>query len=162
MPLIIIPHEPQMPSRQSCSKWIASSPFSISCSLTTSSISRNDASGLMSFAAYSTKPPSLAADFWRHTWSFRFIVAWFPGYLVSGFPLATWEPGNPATSFVAPRRQLHFFVVQRLFVEARLAVVAGEFPRGDVQELVVIAQRLAIGRLMLDPEVAAARLLALQ
>ena len=25
-PLIIMPHEPQIPSRQSCSKWIGSSP----------------------------------------------------------------------------------------------------------------------------------------
>ena len=47
-PLIIMPHEPQMPSRQSCSNAIGSSPFSIRRSLTTSSISRNDTSGLMS------------------------------------------------------------------------------------------------------------------
>ena len=44
-PLIIIPQVPQMPSRQSCSKAIGSSPSAISRSLTTSSISRNDISG---------------------------------------------------------------------------------------------------------------------
>jgi hypothetical protein len=46
-PLIIIPQDPQMPSRQSCSNAIGSSPLAISRSLTMSSISRNDMSGLM-------------------------------------------------------------------------------------------------------------------
>ena len=41
---------PQMPSRQSWSNAIGSSPFSVSCSLTTSSISRKDMSGLTLFA----------------------------------------------------------------------------------------------------------------
>jgi hypothetical protein len=41
---------PQMPSRQSWSKAIGSSPFSASCSFTTSSISRKDMSGLTPFA----------------------------------------------------------------------------------------------------------------
>ena len=50
-PLIIIPHDPQMPSRQSCSKAMGSSPLAISRSLTMSSISRNDISGLMSLAS---------------------------------------------------------------------------------------------------------------
>jgi hypothetical protein len=44
-PLIITPHDPQMPSRQSWSKETGSSPFMMSCSLSTSSISRNDMSG---------------------------------------------------------------------------------------------------------------------
>ena len=44
-PLIISPHWPQMPSRQSESNAIGSSPASLSCSLSTSSISRNDMSG---------------------------------------------------------------------------------------------------------------------
>ena len=47
-PLIIIEHEPQMPSRQSWSNAIGSRPSAISRSLTTSNISRNDISGLMS------------------------------------------------------------------------------------------------------------------
>ena len=43
-PLIIRPHMPQMPSRQSESNATGSSPFSLSSSLRTSSISRNDMS----------------------------------------------------------------------------------------------------------------------
>ena len=50
MPLMTSPHMPQMPSRQSWSKAIGSSPLVVSSSLTTSSISRNDMSGLMSLA----------------------------------------------------------------------------------------------------------------
>ena len=45
-PLIISPHMPQMPSRQSWSKAMGSSPRVCSPSLTTSSISRKDMSGL--------------------------------------------------------------------------------------------------------------------
>ena len=44
-PLIIIEHEPQMPSRQSWSKATGSRPCSISRSLSTSKSSRNDMSG---------------------------------------------------------------------------------------------------------------------
>ena len=47
-PLIIIEQEPQMPSRQSWSKAIGSRPSAVRRSLTTSNISRNDISGLMS------------------------------------------------------------------------------------------------------------------
>ena len=47
-PEIIRPHIPQMPSRQSESKAIGSSPLALSCSLRTSSISRKLMSGLMS------------------------------------------------------------------------------------------------------------------
>ena len=43
-PLIIRPHMPQMPSRQSESNAIGSSPSALSRSLRTSSISRNDMS----------------------------------------------------------------------------------------------------------------------
>ena len=42
LPSIVRLHEPQMPSRQSCSKTTGSSPFSTSCSFRTSSISRKD------------------------------------------------------------------------------------------------------------------------
>ena len=47
-PLIMTPHMPQMPSRQSWSKATGSSPSMISRSLSTSSISRKDMSGEMS------------------------------------------------------------------------------------------------------------------
>ena len=50
-PLTMQPQVPQIPSRQSESKAIGSWPALISPSLTTSSISRNDMSGEMSFAA---------------------------------------------------------------------------------------------------------------
>ena len=61
------PQVPQMPSRQSWSKAIGSSPFSIRPSLTTSSISRKDMSSLTSVASYVTKPPFAFASFWRQT-----------------------------------------------------------------------------------------------
>ena len=48
-PEIIRPHMPQMPSRQSLSKATGSVPSAMSCSLRTSSISRKDMSGEMSF-----------------------------------------------------------------------------------------------------------------
>ena len=47
-PLIISPHMPQMPSRQSESNAIGSSSAALSCSLSTSSISRNDMSSEIS------------------------------------------------------------------------------------------------------------------
>ena len=50
LPLIVQEQVPQMPSRQSCANAIGSSPFTVSSSFTTSSISRNDMSGLRSFA----------------------------------------------------------------------------------------------------------------
>ena len=50
-PLIIIPHEPQMPSRQSCSKAMGSLPSALRRSLTMSSISRKVISSLMSGAS---------------------------------------------------------------------------------------------------------------
>ena len=50
-PSIMTPHVPQMPSRQSLSNVMGSPPASTSRLLTTSSISRNDMSGLMSTAS---------------------------------------------------------------------------------------------------------------
>ena len=50
-PLIIRPHDPQIPSRQSWSKAIGSSPRFCSSSLTMSSISRKLMSGVTSFAS---------------------------------------------------------------------------------------------------------------
>ena len=60
MPLIISPHMPQMPSRQSWSKAMGRSPLMMSRSLTTSSISRNDMSVLMPGASYLTILPARA------------------------------------------------------------------------------------------------------
>ena len=85
-PLIIIPHEPQMPSRQSCSKAMGSSPLAISRSLTMSSISRNDISGLMSLASstYVTICPSWPGA-WRQTWRVMSMVGWGAAAAVSPF-----------------------------------------------------------------------------
>ena len=114
-PLIIMPHEPQMPSRQSCSKWIGSSPFSISSSLTTSSISRNDASAtdVVGLVRDEVAPRRRATSAARRAVSDSLLVA--------------------------PRRQLHFLVHERLLVQHRLAALALVLPRGDVEELVVVA-----------------------
>jgi hypothetical protein len=73
-PLIIIPQDPQIPSRQSWSKAIGISPCSISRSLTTSSISRKDMSGLTSVALYSLRLPSAVGPDCRHTCNVRFIA----------------------------------------------------------------------------------------
>src|SRR5438309_1360467 len=56
-PLIISPQEPQMPSRQSCSKATGSWPWAMSRSLRRSSISRNDMSSLTPGTSYSTIAP---------------------------------------------------------------------------------------------------------
>ena len=56
-PEIISPHIPQMPSRQSLSNAMGSSPLAFSCSLRTSSISRKLMSGLMSWTLYTTISP---------------------------------------------------------------------------------------------------------
>ena len=50
-PLIISPQVPQMPSRQSDSNTMGSSPISMSRSLTMSSISKKEASVLMPLAS---------------------------------------------------------------------------------------------------------------
>ena len=74
-PLITTPHVPQIPSRQSWSKAIGSSPFWISPSLTTSSISRNDMSGLTSFGLVGDEAARVAsASFCRQTCRVRFIL----------------------------------------------------------------------------------------
>ena len=67
-PLIIMPHVPQMPSRQSWSNAIGSSPFAISCSLTTSSISRNDMCSLTLGLVAHELALGRSGPVWRHTW----------------------------------------------------------------------------------------------
>ena len=74
-PLIISEHEPQMPSRQSWSKAIASRPCATSRSLTTSNISRNDISGLMSRASMSSNEPGASVPAWRQTRSLMSMVS---------------------------------------------------------------------------------------
>ena len=52
--------------------------------------------------------------------------------------------------------------LERLLVQLRSAPDAFEFPRGDVREIRVVAQRLALRRLAFLAEMAAARFLAVQ
>ena len=66
-PLIMSEHVPQMPSRQSWSNVIGSRPSLVSRSLTTSSISRNDMSSLMSGAGMVSNCPAASAPSWRQT-----------------------------------------------------------------------------------------------
>src|SRR5699024_2353382 len=61
------PHVPQIPSRQSLSNAIGSSPSRVSRSFNTSSISRNDISGEISSSWYETIWPFASEFFWRHT-----------------------------------------------------------------------------------------------
>src|ERR1043165_9312997 len=148
-----MPHDPQMPSRQSCSKWIGGSPLAISSSLTMSSISSNEASGEMFFAAYVWNDPAASREACRHTCSVKFIRC---SRFRDPDPERSEGEGSRdamslrirrsfavyaaqddvaccAPSLVAPRGELHFFVIQRFSVEARLAAVAGVLPRGDVE-----------------------------
>src|SRR5215207_8061455 len=133
-PLIIIEQEPQIPSRQSWSNAIGSRPSASSRSLTTSNISRNDISGLMSVPA------------WRQTRSLMSMGSAGPSELVR--------------LLVAALREVDVLELERFLVERRCGVDALELPCGDVREVLVVAQRFALFGLVLHPKVAAARLLA--
>ena len=63
---------------------------------------------------------------------------------------------------VAPLRRLHVLERQRFLVQDRRLADAPELPRRHVGEVLVVAQRLAVGRLALLAEVAAARLAAVR
>src|SRR5215207_7943720 len=100
------------------------------------------------------------------------------GVLVSWTVGEVWQQGTAdrgegpraagrSGSLVAPLLELDGFVHEILLVQDRhahlaVAVAALELPRGDVQELVVTAQRLAVLRLRLGAEVSAAGLPAVQ
>src|SRR5690349_7180952 len=143
-PSIRNPHVPQMPSRQSESNAIGSSPRAISPSLTTSSISRNDMSGDTPSATYSTSLPGLSGPGCLQTFSvIRISVSW-------------------QLSLVAALRRLHVLEVQRFPVKLGLHADAFELPRSDVLEMLVVAQRFAVGCLALLAEVPAAGLAAMQ
>src|SRR5437763_16704739 len=57
---------------------------------------------------------------------------------------------------------MDIFECQWFLVQNRLLAGPGVFPCRDIRELVVIPQRLSFGSLVLLPEMAAARLVALQ
>src|SRR5215813_12182065 len=121
MPFTVSEQAPQIPSRQSLSKAIGSSPFSSSSSFSSSSISRNDMSGFTSTLGYVTRRPASCAFFWRQTWSVSFME------------------GDPASSLVGAGREVDELELERLLVEEIGLVVALPLPAGDVAELVVVA-----------------------
>src|SRR5438105_2999669 len=97
-------------------------------------------SGEMSLAAYVTNLPFSRGPACRQTCRVRFI----------------------ASSFVATLGKLNVLERERLLVEHRRHILAGPLPRGDVRELVVVAEGLAIGGLMLLAKMSTARLFAMQ
>src|SRR5262245_15731152 len=67
-----------------------------------------------------------------------------------------------ARSRVAPLRGVDELEGERLRVQDRSGAHAGELPGRDVGEVLVVAPRFAVGRLVLLPEVAAAGLAAVE
>src|SRR5680860_113299 len=63
---------------------------------------------------------------------------------------------------VVPLRELHMLELERLLVQLGSRADTGELPRRDVRELLVVAARLAIVGLVLDPVVTAAAFLAFE
>src|SRR5690606_22871502 len=137
-PLIIMPQDPQIPSRQSCSKAIGSWPSSVSRSFTRSSISRNDMCSEMSSAWYRTKRPAWLGPSCRQTCRVSFIL------------------------LVAPLGELHVLELEGLHVAARPLAAAAELPDGPVRVVVVVAPGLPVGGRVLGAVVRAARLVALE
>ena len=72
-PLIINEHVPQMPSRQSWSNTIASSPSSMRRSFKMSIISRDEASSVISSIVCVSNEPLVLGPSWRHTLRVRFF-----------------------------------------------------------------------------------------
>src|SRR5262249_16380390 len=77
-----------------------------------------------------------------------------------------WIPMPSALShqplLLTPFCRVHFVERWRLLVELRLLAGAFVFPRRHVHEVLVVAQRLAVGCLALFAEVPAARFAAVQ
>src|SRR5258706_15415846 len=71
-------------------------------------------------------------------------------------------PSHQSPSFVTALCRMHFVEAQRFFVKLRFLADAGELPRRDVGEVRIVAERFTFRRLALFPEVAAARLTALE
>src|SRR5437016_1910106 len=101
------------------------------------------ASGALPVGAV-TKPPGAVGPAWRHT---RTITSMLGTLLVL---------------LVAAPCEVHVLELELLLVQLGRRADAFELPRGDVAEVVVVAERLALFRLVLDSEVTAARLLAVQ
>src|SRR3954469_23878823 len=120
---------------------MGTSPRSMSRSLTTSSISRNDMSGPIPGASYSTMRPGLLGAGWRQIRSLRFKV----------------DPSHE--SLITPLRKMHVLKLQRLLLQLGRPIRALVFPGRDVGKLFIVPERLAVFGLVLLPEMAAAGLL---
>src|SRR5688500_3504412 len=68
----------------------------------------------------------------------------------------------PSSALVIAFGKVGVVELQRLLVQLGLRAFAFVLPRGDVTEIVVVAKRLTLFRLVLFAEVAAARFLAVQ
>src|SRR5882724_1303998 len=137
-PLIRKPHDPQMPSRQSCSNANGSSPRTVRSSLRTSSISRKDMSEETSLTRYSTNCPGELASCWRQILNVRFML------------------------FVTPLRQVYVLKLERFLVQGRGLPMSPPLPGSDVGEIRVVPLGLALSGLALSAEVAAAGLRPVQ
>src|SRR5580698_2481312 len=163
-PLIIMPHAPQMPSRQSWSKATGSCPSLISCSLSTSSISRNDMSGETSSIWYVSKRPRVWALGCRQIFKVSerlpdiFFDRSVAACVARTFP-ATWVA---RFLLVAPLGEWDRFKIERFFVEHRRLVDSLVLPGADVAKVLVVALGLAFGSLIFLAEMTAARFLAMQ
>ena len=141
-PLIISEHVPQIPSRQSWSNVIGSRPSLMSRSLTRSSISRNDISSLTSGASSTSKRPSSVGT----------VLSPDPECEVEGLSstCSSERRGGRSRTRAAPCAALPW---PGSPVHSHAL---------DVGEVLVVAHRLALLGLVLDSEVAAAGLLAVE
>src|SRR5262245_26062635 len=114
-----------MPSRQSWSNAIGSLPSTIKRSLTRSSISRNDMSGLTPGTSYVSKPPFAFGDGCSH--AVRVMVK------VSA-DIA------PVSLLVRTSRRVGVLELELLLVEDRFLTDARELPGRDIGEVLVVTQ----------------------
>src|ERR1019366_9787460 len=68
----------------------------------------------------------------------------------------------PSRLLVGPLSEMHVLELERFLVEFGIGVVACVLPRGDVREVLVVAEGFSVVGLMFDAEVTAAALLAVQ
>src|SRR4051794_2247456 len=92
-----------------------------------------------------------------HTWGERCLLARSsrPDLALRSRPLARWSAPAVVANGLLVRPLLHLDVLvhQRLLVQDRTPALARELPGRHVGELVVVAQRLAVGGLRLRAEV---------
>src|SRR5579864_3820706 len=107
---------------------MGSLPSRVSRSLTVSSISRNDMSGLTPGTSYVSNFPAASGPAWRQAVSVMRIV----------LSVTTWP------SFVGTGRGMDIFEFERLLVQLGNGSDARELPGRDVAEVLVVAQCFAV------------------